>query len=286
MDRSRTLVAASLGLCLLNRVEYDSAFVPTGSQRAPAVPRGHATGESARQSQGATTSFGAAAAAAALGVAGLAASARRARARVQVRANDMGIEKRGPIMAYVRALMDGAEKAEESVAVTKDVMKIRDKMLDEEFCVELKLVVNEPLQNELETAKRMVKLLQPLESTVVEKFMVFLAKKKRLMSLMPICKEFTTSMYETQSIEPVMVRSPAKLTDEQLATIKAKMKKMTGASDIKLVNQLDGGLMAGFVVEWGFPDPTKMESPTSGIDLSLKTQLEAAAVDKGVPMEL
>merc|ERR1719221_120393 len=127
----------------------------------------------------------------------------------------------------------------------------------------------------------MLKLLEPLQSTVVPKFVVFLAKKKRLMSLKVIAQEFVGQLYDQQSIAPVKVCAE-RLTEEQLEGIKEKMKEKTGASDIKMIVLVDPGLLGGFTVEWGFPDPEDLSTPTDGIDLSLKAVLAKAALNEGV----
>merc|ERR1712039_1137322 len=108
-----------------------------------------------------------------------------------------------------------------------------------------------------------------LESSVVPKFVTFLAKKKRLQALQPVVEEYMTSLYETQNIVPVRVRSAEPLTEEQKEAIKEKMKAKTGASDIKLVCQVDPNLLAGMTIEFGFTDPDVLGTPTEGADLSL-----------------
>lgn len=288
MDRSRTAVAAALGFWALSRVEYDPAFAAAAAapRSAPAL-RGHgsAVGVGAATPKPAGMGMGAAAAAV-LGVAGVAAAGRRARARVQVRADDCGLHPSGPVTAYMQALSDAAEKKDEAVSVTKDVMMIREKYDDEDFLQELQYVNNEPSTTDLEKAQETVKLLAPFESTVMEKFVIFLAKKKRTMALKPICKEYIASLYFTQSILPVIVRSAARLSDKQAEAIKEKMKEKTGCSAIKLVNEVDGSMLAGFVVEWGFTDPENLVAPTQGIDLSLKSFLVEKAIDSGVMVDL
>merc|ERR1712050_824830 len=123
---------------------------------------------------------------------------------------------------------------------------------------------------------------QPLESEVLPKFVKFLAKKKRLMALQPIVENYMSTLYETQNIIPVRVRSAQPLTEEQKEAIKEKMKAKTGASDIKLICQIDAGLIAGLTVEYGFTDPEQLSTPTEGEDLTMKSYLESAALNQGV----
>merc|ERR1711933_422870 len=171
---------------------------------------------------------------------------------------------------------------EEDVTVAQDMMMLKNKFLDEDFLDELQFVVNETSFREMDRAKGLIKLVEPFQSTVVPKFIIFLAKKKRLMSLKVIAQEFVGKLYEAQSIAPVKVCCAQRLTEEQVEGIKEKMKEKTGASDIKLIIEVDSSLLGGFTVEWGFPDPEDLSTPTDGIDLSLQSILARAALNQGV----
>merc|ERR1712187_553290 len=116
---------------------------------------------------------------------------------------------------------------------------------DDAFKNELQFIVNNPTMSLTTKAANMVELMQPLESSVVPKFVTFLAKKKRLQALQPVVEEYMATLYETQNIVPVRVRSAQPLTEEQMEAIKVKMKAKTGAPDIKLVCQIDASLIAG-----------------------------------------
>merc|ERR1712151_587728 len=133
----------------------------------------------------------------------------------------------------------GAAKTGESVPVTKDVMKVKALFKDEAFMQKLQFIVNNPSLSLLDRASSMVEMMQPLESSVVPKYVTFLAKKKRLQALRPIVEEYMSTLYETQNIVPVRVKSAQPLTEEQKEAIKEKMKTKTGASDIKLVCSID-----------------------------------------------
>eukprot|EP00418_Pyrodinium_bahamense_P066840 CAMPEP_0179094372 /NCGR_PEP_ID=MMETSP0796-20121207/43277_1 /TAXON_ID=73915 /ORGANISM="Pyrodinium bahamense, Strain pbaha01" /LENGTH=295 /DNA_ID=CAMNT_0020792043 /DNA_START=65 /DNA_END=952 /DNA_ORIENTATION=- len=295
MDRSRCVVALALVGQLLSLVGYAPSFTSVAPKSPTAVGAG-AAGQTrslrdSSRAAGAGARLQAATAALTVGAiaAGLRGASQRrasARARIQVRADASGLIAGGPITVYTNALMDAATKKEEAVQVTKDVMKIKSLFLDEPFLDELTLVVNEVGQTELDKAKGMIKLFQPLESTVMEKFITFLAKKRRLLALKPICKEYVASLYDNQSIAPVVVRSAQRLSEEQMNNIKEKMKAKTGAADIKLVTEVDAGLLGGFIIEWGFTDPENLATPTEGIDLSLKNYLRKSAINQGVITEV
>jgi ATP synthase F1 delta subunit len=183
--------------------------------------------------------------------------------------------KGNPTLTFVNVLETAAAKKEQSVAVTKDVMKVKKLFNDEAFKDKLLYVVNIQL-TKLEEADEMLKLFGDLDSEVFPKFVVYLAKKNRLHQLNLICKEYVAGLYRSQSILPVLVTSAVKLTTDQKKTLKDKLKEKTGAADIKLVTQTDGNLLAGFTAEWGFCDPETLSTPTEGVDLSLVTYLGKA----------
>ncbi|CAK0802331.1 unnamed protein product [Prorocentrum cordatum] len=187
---------------------------------------------------------------------------------------------RGPLVVYMDALIDAANNAGESVAVTKDVMRykrLREKMTaDMQF--ELATALNQPGTSELEQASATVEIMGPWESTVFPKFVTFLAKKRRFKSLRAICEEYVSFLYARESIEPVTVFSAAKLTDEQVDKIKAKMADKLGVRDIKLIQQVDPSLLSGFKIEWRYTDPENPLIGAESIDLSLQSALEQAAI--------
>merc|ERR1712217_697749 len=97
---------------------------------------------------------------------------------------------------------------------------------------------------------------------------------------------YMSTLYETQRIEPVRVRAAQRFTEEQVEAIKGKMKAKTGASDIKLIQEVDSSLLGGLVIEWGFMDPETLDVATEGIDVSLTNVLKKAAIGQGVLVEV
>jgi len=182
--------------------------------------------------------------------------------------------------------MDAASEKKEVVLVTDDVLTIKDKFEEEEWLDRLLLVQSNPKFTAVQKAKATVELLQPLKSTVMPKFIVFLAKKNRLNGLKTICFEYVQSMYFTQSITPVTVRVAQRLTEPQMEKIKEKMREKAGTKDVKLVMEVEPNLIGGLQVEWGYTDPQNRNSPTHGIDLSLKNILGKRALEKGVVQAL
>jgi F-type H+-transporting ATPase subunit delta len=189
----------------------------------------------------------------------------------------------GPLLVYMNALMDAASKKSESVPVTKDVMRYKNLMegMDEDMKFEMTAKLNVPGISILEEADTIVSSMGPWESTVFPKFITFMAKKRRLKQLKPLCQEYVQHLYARESIEPVTVFSAAPLTDEQVDKIKAKMAAKLQVRDIKLIQKIDMGLLSGFKIEWGYTDPENPSVGAESIDLSLKSALEDAAVTAG-----
>merc|ERR1712129_180485 len=106
-----------------------------------------------------------------------------------------------------------------------DVMKIRKKFADPEFKTAYYVENNRPFTSDLKRAEIMKDMLKPLESEVTEKFITFLAKKRRLKGLPQIVQFYVNSLYREESIEPIVVTSAVKLSDEEKNTIKQKMKE-------------------------------------------------------------
>eukprot|EP00929_Paragymnodinium_shiwhaense_P114789 TRINITY_DN832_c0_g1_i1.p1 TRINITY_DN832_c0_g1~~TRINITY_DN832_c0_g1_i1.p1 ORF type:complete len:228 (+),score=92.15 TRINITY_DN832_c0_g1_i1:743-1426(+) len=188
------------------------------------------------------------------------------------------------IVCFSDALADAAVKKEESVAVTEDVMKVKDMLEEEEFKEKLRLFINEPFLPEIEKATGLCKLFGELDSTVFPKYVMFLAKKKRLPMLKEVLDFYMKQQYKSQKIEPVRIRCAQRLTDEQQEKIKEKMKAKTGAENISLIIEVSNELVAGFVLEWGFTDPDTLTCPTEGLDLSMRNVVKRAAVKEGVPV--
>lgn len=289
MDRSKAFAASAVAFSLLGLVEKDTAFAPAIAKQTPSLRAGGLRATLGAQSQApqqAGAGFGSVAAAAAMACGAMCLgshrAAKRARPRTQVCADASGLVGGGPICVYTDALMKASAQKDESVMVAKDVMKVKQLMSDRDFLDELQYVLNETGTTELTKAQGMIKLLQPLESTVFEKFVVFLAKKKRLAAVKPICQEFISTMYNNENIAPVVVRSAQRLSEEQIDSLKIKMREKTGCSDVKLIASVDASMVGGFVVEWGFPDPEDLSSPTEGVDLSLSNILRKKALNQGV----
>eukprot|EP00930_Biecheleria_cincta_P047574 TRINITY_DN32_c0_g2_i1.p1 TRINITY_DN32_c0_g2~~TRINITY_DN32_c0_g2_i1.p1 ORF type:complete len:255 (+),score=56.65 TRINITY_DN32_c0_g2_i1:91-855(+) len=212
-------------------------------------------------------------------------AAAQTRTSTQRCVDESGLVGTGPIVTLSKVLTDAATKMKEAVPVTQDVMMIKKKYEDEDIKEELLYILNNYATSELDKGHLIKELMGPYQSTVMPKFIVFLAKKKRLMSLRKVCTEYVQTLYFTQSIAPVKVTAADKLSEEQKNEIKDRMKARLGVQDVKLVVVVDGGLLAGFKVEWGYLDPEKLYCPSSSIDLSMKSHMNKMALAKGIVVQ-
>ena len=187
----------------------------------------------------------------------------------------------GPVVTYAKALMDAAKARNEAVEVMEDVLMIKDKFKDEEWLDKLVTVQNDPRITEVQKAQKIADLLKPLKSSVMPRFIIFLAKKNRLNGIKVIMLEYVQSTYYTNSVTPVRVTSAQRLTQDQMEKIKLKMEAKVG-TDVRLVQEVSPSLLGGLTLEWGYTDPDKLYAPTHGVDLSLKNILNKRAIQKGV----
>ena len=187
----------------------------------------------------------------------------------------------GPVVTYAKALMDAAKARNEAVEVMEDVLMIKDKFKDEEWLDKLVTVQNDPRITEVQKAQKIADLLKPLKSSVMPRFIIFLAKKNRLNGIKVIMLEYVQSTYYTNSVTPIRVTSAQRLTQDQMEKIKLKMEAKVG-TDVRLVQEVSPSLLGGLTLEWGYTDPDKLYAPTHGVDLSLKNILNKRAIQKGV----
>lgn len=296
------VVGLGLACYALSRVEFDTSFVQAVPRSAPpSALRGADALQGLRsspQAQQGWAATGLPAAAAVLVLGALGASTQRMKntraRRVQVKVSwdkdtygDVGdgIDRKGVVSVYSKALLDVASEKKESVLVTKDVIKVRNLFKDDEWKSGPLTMVKMEALPELEEAREMIKIMEPFESTILPKFIVYMAKKRRLKALELVCQEYVFALYSQQSIAPVLVTSAEPLTEEQKEALKEKMKVWAEASDIKLINLVNPKLVAGMTIEWGFSDPEDLNAAMNKLDLSLQGILKNSALNKGVVVQ-
>jgi F-type H+-transporting ATPase subunit delta len=161
---------------------------------------------------------------------------------------------------YAAALFDLAKSNDSLKEITNDMSRV------------LQFLVNSPdlkkfLSNPLITRDAKKNVIQDIlgEQTNAStlKFLSLLVDRSRIEILESIAQRFLELSYKQESIEIAKITSSVQLTANQQKEIAEKLKKITGAKQIKLALKIDSKLIGGFIIEIG----SKM------IDTSLRGQL-------------
>jgi len=191
-----------------------------------------------------------------------------------------------PVDVYADALADAAAATKEAVPVMQDMMYLKDMWEGGPAMEKWQELILIPMIDDLTMATRFVEARKAdFKSTVVPKFIIFMAKKLRLHMLKTLSLRYVQKMYTAQSIAPVKVVSASALSEEQTKMIKDKMAKKLGVSDIKLLSTTNPDLVAGFKLYWDFEDPEQMTKPGSMQDSTFSTYLKEAALNQGILVE-
>lgn len=194
------------------------------------------------------------------------------------------VQMGSPADLFMQVLRDAAEKKGEILRVTKDVMKARKCLRDEQFLLDLAMIDGQPSASEYQVAAGCVNLMGEMQSTIFPKFVTYLAKKNRFRLLPVTLDHYMKTLYTSNAVEPVIVTSAKRLTDEQRESLISKLLSHTGAADIRLVERVNTELIAGFTLELDFEDPDHLEIPCETIDMSMQTHVSRCALKSGVTM--
>jgi F-type H+-transporting ATPase subunit delta len=116
---------------------------------------------------------------------------------------------------------------------------------------DLKKLLSNPLVNS-ENKKSIIKSIfgEKIDSTTL-KFLLVLCDRGRIAYLDSILEKATELAYKAASIEIVKVTSSTAFTPSQQEALVSKLKKMTGAEQIKLEIKTNPNLIGGFIVQVG-----------------------------------
>ena len=129
--------------------------------------------------------------------------------------------------------------------------------------------------NPVIAADRKKAVLQQLAADAhpyLRNFLSLLADKRRIVFLAEICEAFLTLVRKRKNIELAEVTSTVELTDAQKDAVKAKVKALTGASEVELKTAIDASLIGGIIVKVG----------SQILDASLRGQLRRISLSLGV----
>lgn len=116
---------------------------------------------------------------------------------------------------------------------------------------ELKILLSNPLINS-QTKKNVIKSVfnDKIDNTTL-KFLLVLCDRGRISYLESIVNKALELAYKAASIETVKVTSSVAFTSIQQEALISKLKKMTGAEQIRLEITTNSSLIGGFVVQVG-----------------------------------
>ena len=116
---------------------------------------------------------------------------------------------------------------------------------------ELKTLLSNPLVNS-QTKKNVVKSVftDKIDNNTL-KFLLVLCDRGRISYLEPILDKALELAYKAASIETVKVTSAVSFSASQLDALISKLKKMTGAEQIRLDITVNPNLIGGFVIQVG-----------------------------------
>jgi F-type H+-transporting ATPase subunit delta len=162
---------------------------------------------------------------------------------------------------YAEALLDLA-KSNGSLKETTNDMNIVTQFLANSS--DLKKFLGNPLITK-DAKKNVVKDIfgEQIDGSTL-KFLLLLVDRGRIEVLESIAQKFLELSYKQESIEIAKITSSIQLSADQQKSIAEKLKKITGANQIKLALKVDPQLIGGFTIEIG----SKM------IDTSIRGQLK------------
>jgi F-type H+-transporting ATPase subunit delta len=128
---------------------------------------------------------------------------------------------------------------------------------------DLRRLISNPLVNSQTKKNVIASIFNDKVDTKTIKFLLVLCDRGRISYLDSIVSKAIELAYKAASIEMVKVTSSLPLTASQQEALISKLKKMTGAEQVKLELEVNPGLIGGFIVQVG----------SKIIDTSLKGQL-------------
>lgn len=162
---------------------------------------------------------------------------------------------------YATALLELAHEEKSVAAVAADLAALKSMIAESP---DLALFVRAPVFSRDEHQKGMDALLRRIEAApLTVRFVLTLARKRRLFALMDIIRSFETLLSRQRGEVAAEVTSAQPLSDAQVAELKAALKSKL-ARDARLEMKVDPSLLGGLIVKVG----SRM------IDSSLRTKLE------------
>jgi F-type H+-transporting ATPase subunit delta len=166
---------------------------------------------------------------------------------------------------YASALLNLASKTNTLDTITSDINDLLELFDSNENLVKY---LENPLYPKGSKKVVLEKVIAPLyfdENTV--RFLMVLLDRNRIDLLEPIIEKYLQMVYDFADIKIAQVSSATPLSPEQELDLISRLRNRTGATEIKLLTNVDPSLLGGLKVQIG----------SNVIDLSLKGQLRELA---------
>jgi len=174
---------------------------------------------------------------------------------------------------YARALFDFSVEKNIMHQITADFQNL-DIFLNE--APELLEYLNNPIVKQNVKSGILTKTLKSQLNTETFKFLMVLVERDRINLLTAIIDSYLELIYQTASIKMVEVSTASAFTNLQKDTLIQKLKELTNAREIRLIINVDPGLIGGFLI--------KTESKV--IDFTVKNQLQKLAKHLDTVLEI
>ena len=174
---------------------------------------------------------------------------------------------------YARALFDFSVEKNIMHQITADFQNLGT-FLDE--TPKLTEYLSNPLVSKDAKREILTKILKSQINTETFKFLMVLVDRDRINLLQSIIANYLELVYETASIKTIEVSTAFPFTNSQKNTLIQKLKELTNAREIRLIINVDPGLIGGFSI--------KTESKV--IDFTVKNQLQKLAKHLDTVLEI
>jgi len=168
---------------------------------------------------------------------------------------------------YAEALMAVAQEKNLVGKFGEDVASLLNLL---ETAPELNTFISSPIVKG-EDKKAVLRRISQEIDPFISNFLMILIDRRRIIFLEGICQHFRTLLRKLNNIVLAEVTSAVELTNEQRQAVVDKVKSITQAQDVELVNKLDQGLIGGVIIKVG----------SQVIDASLRGQLRRLSISLG-----
>nr|YP_010985998.1 ATP synthase CF1 delta subunit [Grateloupia asiatica]WOL36916.1 ATP synthase CF1 delta subunit [Grateloupia asiatica] len=151
-------------------------------------------------------------------------------------------------LPYAEALLESVQEANLVEQTNQDLSLISTILLES---IDLKLFLNNPLIVSIAKKNVLNELLGNQVNDYVLKFLLVLIDRRRISLLNVIIEKYLELAYNLESTIIAEISTAIMLTESQQQALIEKLKNITQSKNVKLVVQVNPGLIAGFIVQIG-----------------------------------